>query len=59
MKKNQSKPKSKKTNNKYWYSTDVYCCVLCGKENRYKARVYNENEKGIKWHDDMCWEHKF
>ncbi len=43
---------------KYWYATDVYCCVLCGRETKYRQRVYNENEKGIEWHDDVCWEHK-
>jgi hypothetical protein len=44
---------------KYWYATDVYCCVLCGKETKYKGRVYDESKKGTKWYDDMCWEHKF
>jgi hypothetical protein len=42
---------------KYWYATDVYCCVLCGKETKYKGRVYDESKKGTKWHDEMCWEH--
>lgn len=51
---NLKKPKSQK----YWYNTDVYCCVLCGKEKRYKSRVYTEGEKKTKWIDDLCWEHK-
>lgn len=43
---------------KYWYSTTIYCCVLCGKEKQHKERVIDESLKGIKWHDDLCWEHK-
>ena len=27
---------------KYWYATDVYTCVLCWIEKRYKKRVYNK-----------------
>ena len=42
---------------KYWYATDVYTCVLCGKEKRYKERVYNESEKTTKYIDDACGEH--
>ena len=48
-----------KRNTKYWYSTDAYCCVICGREKKYKSRVYNINERGSKWIDDMCWEHRF
>ena len=42
----------------YWYATDLYCCVICGKETRYRTRVYNESEKSTKWYNDLCWEHK-
>jgi hypothetical protein len=42
----------------YWYITDLYCCVICGKEKRYITRVYNESEKSTKWYNDLCWEHK-
>ena len=42
---------------KYWYATDVYTCVLCGREKRYKERVYNESEKGTKYIDEACGEH--
>lgn len=48
----------KNTKKKYWYLTEVYCCVLCGKETKYKNRVYRIEEKGVKWLDDLCWEHK-
>jgi hypothetical protein len=42
---------------KYWYKTDIYSCVLCGKEKVYKERVYNKKDKGTYWHDDVCWGH--
>jgi hypothetical protein len=42
---------------KYWYATDVYTCVLCGREKRYKQRVYNESEKETKYIDEACGEH--
>jgi hypothetical protein len=59
MKKNTKKTSQKKNVNgeKYWYATDVYACVLCGKEQKYRGRVYDESQKGIKWHDDLCWGH--
>lgn len=44
---------------KYWYSTEVECCVICGVERKSKARVYCESEKGIVWRDTMCWSHYF
>lgn len=31
---------------KYWYKTTIYACVL-----------YDENEKGVEWHDDACHSH--
>ena len=42
---------------KYWYATDVYTCVLCGIEKRYKERVYNESEKTTKYIEEACGEH--
>lgn len=42
---------------KYWYATDVYTCVLCGKIKQYKERVYNESEKGTNYIDCACSEH--
>jgi hypothetical protein len=42
---------------KYWYVTDVYTCVLCGRVKRYKQRVYNESEKETKYIDEACGEH--
>jgi len=53
-----AKPKLiKKEKRKYWYRTDAYACVLCGREEKYKERVYIEAEKGTFWHDDACHEH--
>lgn len=42
---------------KYWYRCDVEVCVLCGKETRFRERVYNENEKGVKWTEGACSVH--
>jgi len=42
---------------KYWYVTDIYCCVLCGYEKKYRYRVYEKPEFKINWHDDVCAEH--
>ena len=44
---------------KYWYKTDVYACVLCGKEKVRRKRVLNEKDKGTHWYDDACSEHFF
>ena len=41
----------------YWYKTDIYGCVLCGKEKVGKERVHNKKEKGIYWYDDACSNH--
>jgi hypothetical protein len=47
--------------NKYWYQTEVYICVLCGKEVKYKHRVYTPKPKRYEfrylWYDDACPEH--
>ena len=42
---------------KYWYRTDIYGCVLCGKEKIDRQRVYDEDKKGTHWHDDACSGH--
>jgi hypothetical protein len=42
---------------KFWYRTDVYACVLCGKEKIGRQRVYNKDERGTHWHDDACAGH--
>jgi hypothetical protein len=51
--KNMAKP------TKYWYITQVYCCVLCGKETKYKSRTQDETKKVFRLYDDLCWELKF
>ena len=47
------------TKKQYWYAIDIYCCVLCGKEEKFKQRVYDEKEKGILYHGGafICWSH--
>ena len=32
----------------YWYKTTVYYCPLCGRDDTYKERVYDE-EKPKEW----------
>jgi hypothetical protein len=27
---------------KYWYATDVYCCVLCGKETKQELNTIKD-----------------
>ena len=51
----------KKKKGKYWYQTDIYTCVLCGKEKVNKHRVYGPKPKNWYFryimHDDVCPEH--
>jgi hypothetical protein len=42
---------------KYWYCTEIRMCVLCGKEDVVKFRVYKEKDKGIHIIDVACHEH--
>ncbi len=42
---------------KYWYNTEIYGCVLCGKEKVGRERVYKEEQKGTHWHDYVCSGH--
>ena len=42
---------------KYWYATDVYTCVLCGHEEKYKGKVYNKEEAGTRYFDEACGTH--
>ena len=46
---------------KYWYYTEVWSCVLCFRERKYRERKYtpkpeNPSERTV-WHDDACPEH--
>lgn len=52
----QQKNKKKQ---KYWYVTEVNCCVVCGCETREKHRVHEKpkpQEKNV-WRDFACWTH--
>lgn len=44
---------------KYWYVTEVTACVLCGREKRYRYRVYTKPkpQDKIKYDEDACGEH--
>ena len=46
---------------KYWYHTEIWSCVLCGRETKYKERRYtpkpeNYGDRNV-WHDDACGNH--
>ena len=49
----------KKLNNTYWYLITIYYCVICGKEDKYRERIYdkpkpeNWNERNI-FIENMC-----
>jgi len=42
---------------KYYYSQDIYTCVLCGVEYSYKYRVYDKSKAGRHYFDDACGFH--
>jgi len=46
--------KNLKNKKKYWYAIDVYVCVICGRETKYKERVYDENLKGTNYYEEAC-----
>lgn len=46
-----------KLKKRYWYRHEIRACVLCGKEEHARYRVYNELEKGTFWYDTACNEH--
>lgn len=50
--------KSTKNKKRYWYSTDIFECVICGQQTKDKKRVYKKKERGINWHQDRCWTHE-
>jgi len=46
---------------KYWYHTEIWSCVLCGRETKYKERRYTPKpeyygDRNV-WHDEACGEH--
>ena len=50
-----------KNKKKYWYHTEIWSCVLCGRETVYKERRYTPKPEypgdRIKWHENACHEH--
>ena len=44
---------------KHWYVTEIEMCVLCGREKKYRSRVYEEPQPHLKTivTDDACGEH--
>jgi hypothetical protein len=45
----------KSEDRKYWYSTEIHICVLCGREKKYRARVHLPEFLGTSYKDDICW----
>ena len=47
--------------NKYWYFSEVWTCVLCGRERVYKERRYTSKPEYYgdrnTFHDEACGEH--
>ena len=39
---------------RYWYRTEVTICVVCGREDKIKFRVYTESDKGLYVIQNMC-----
>lgn len=42
---------------KYWYKITIEECVLCGKQKKYKERVYKITEAGTFFTQYACQEH--
>lgn len=42
---------------KYWYITDIEECVLCGKEKKYRYRIYEPPEHPIRIKQFACHGH--
>ncbi len=42
---------------KYWYSTVVLYCVLCGKEKKSRERVYEKELSGTIFQEFACSNH--
>jgi hypothetical protein len=58
----EKKPKSnilsiimKSEDRKYWYSTEIHICVLCGSEKKYRTRVHLPELLGTSYTDGICW----
>ena len=49
--------KDKKPRLKYWYRTEIDVCVLCGKETKYRTRVYQIKDAGTFWNETRCEKH--
>jgi len=44
---------------KYYYIEEITSCVLCGREKRYRQRVYEKPEPHLRvtWKEDACCTH--
>lgn len=47
----------KKASKKYWYKTEVEYCVLCGREKKYKFRVFEKPKQKLYHKEFACAEH--
>ena len=46
-----------KNKQKYWYRTYITECVLCGRDTKYRERVYDKKLRGIIYNQDACGKH--
>lgn len=46
---------------KYYYMEEVITCVICGREKRYRWRVYENPEPHLRvnWKENVCYTHFF
>lgn len=44
---------------KYYYMEEITSCVLCGRETKYRWRVYEKPEPHLRviWKEDACCTH--
>ena len=49
--------KKKSIKIKYWYSTKIEECVLCGRQRKSRERVYDKEKSGLKLSQFACHEH--
>lgn len=42
---------------RHWYSTDIYVCVICGREEKISERVYRFSERGRRYIETACQSH--
>jgi hypothetical protein len=42
---------------RHWYAEDIYACVICGREEHLRERVYRKSEAGKRYRETACQSH--